>query len=299
MIRPSIFLLLLAALSFSQQNIREVKLLASGFKFPEGPSVDKAGNVFLINLGNGSVFKVTPAGQVSTFVDTGGTNQSCLFDQEGNLYICHNEPGRTGILKVDPAGKISALTLASEGRPIQRTNDMAWGSQGRLYFTCPNMDMIHPGGEINFVEPDGRTRRFASGLVFSNGITFNADKTYLYVGEERSARQLGTIWRFKVNPDGTADPRGKERFFEFSGRPYGFDGMKFDVKGNLWIAMFSESEIWCLSPEGKKIDSIPIPAKNPTNLVFGGPENSIAYVTAHEGNNGKLFAVRMPVAGAR
>ena len=62
--------------------------------------------------------------------------------------------------------------------------------------------------------------------------------------------------------------------------------------------MYSESELWCFSPEGQKIDSIPIPGKNPTNLIFGGADRRTAYVTVHHDRDGRLFAVRMPVPGA-
>jgi sugar lactone lactonase YvrE len=259
--------------------------------------VDREGNVYLVNLQNGKINKVTPGGTVSVFVDTGAGNQSCIFDSEGNLYICHNEPGKTGILKADRAGRLSAVTLTSDGKPIRRTNDMAWGAAGRLYFTAPDSDTIHPSGEIHFMDTDGKTKSFASGLVFANGITFSADKTWLYVGEERAAKELSTIWRYRVNSDGSAAKGGKEVFYRFEGRSYGVDGMKFDQKGNLWVAMYSESELWCFSPEGKKIDSIAIPGKNPTNLIFGGPDRRTAYVTVHHDRDGRLFAVQMPVPG--
>jgi sugar lactone lactonase YvrE len=118
------------------------------------------------------------------------------------------------------------------------------------------------------------------------------------MGEERAARQLSTIWRYRVNPDGSAAAAGKELFYRFSGKSYGVDGMKFDQRGNLWVAMYSESELWCFSPEGQKIDSIPIPGKNPTNLIFGGTDRRTAYVTVHHDRDGRLFAVRMPVPGA-
>ncbi|MCC6862308.1 MAG: SMP-30/gluconolactonase/LRE family protein [Bryobacterales bacterium] len=283
-------------LVFTLEAGAQVQLLASGFRFPEGPAVDREGNVYLVNIQDGIINKVTPGGQVSVFADTGGTNQSLLFDAQGALYVCHNEPGRTGILKVDPAGGISVVTTSSDARPIHRTNDMAWGKDGRLYFTSPGSDIIHPNGEIHYIDRDGATHRFASGLVFANGITFDREKNYLYVGEERAGRELGWLWRYKVNPDGSADKAGKELFYQFSGKRYGFDGMKFDANGNLWVAMFSESELWCLSPEGKKVDSIKIPGRNPTNLIFGGPDRQTAYVTVND-KPGKLFSVRMPAPG--
>jgi gluconolactonase len=282
----------------AQWNSREVRLLAHGFQFPEGPSIGPDGNIYLVNIQNGIINRVTPEGQVSVFADTGGSNQACLFHPDGTLYICHNESGRTGILKADRSGKISTVTTTSDdGRPILRTNDLAWGSDGMLYFTAPDSDMVNPAGRVHYIGRDGKTRTFASGMVFANGLTFNADKSWLYAGEERAAKDHGILWRFRVSPDGSAVKNSKEVFYAFTGRRFGFDGMKFDQRGNLWVAMYSESEIWGFSPEGKKIDSIHLDGRNPTNLVFGGPDRRTAYVTVHHEKDGRLFAVRMPAAG--
>ena len=290
---------LFAAVALAAGESGKVELAAEGFRFPEGPSVDAQGNVYLVNIQDGVINRVTPDGKVSVFVDTGaGGNQSTIFDAQGNLWVCHNEPGRTGILKIDPKGQTTTVTTTTvDGRPIPRTNDMVWGADGRLYFTAPSTDPIHPEGVVFYIDTDGKTRSFASGFAFANGIALSPDKQYLYVGEERSAKNHGTLWRFKLKADGSADPAGKEVFYDFSGRRYGFDGMKFDADGNLWVAMFSESELWRLSPEGKKIDSIKIPGRNPTNIVFAGPGQKFAYVTVND-KPGKLFRVHMPATGA-
>ena len=73
--------------------------------------------------------------------------------------------------------------------------------------------------------------------------------------------------------------------------------MKADKEGNIWAAMYTESEIWCFSPGGERIAAYPIPGKNPTNLIFGGPDMMTAYITVHDGDNGKVFVMRMPRAG--
>ena len=278
------------------QRIGKPKLLATGFTFPEGPALDKDGNLYLVNFRATMIHKVSPDGMVSVVVDVGAFNNGAIFDKKGNLFIASS--GLKAILKLDRAGKLSVATAISEGDSLLGPNDFAWDEEGRLYFTDPRSsgknNLI---GGIHYidVERDGKTRKFAGGLSYPNGIAFDLDKTHLYVSETGSDRLL----RFEVNPDGSAGT--KEVFFEL---PEGSvpDGMKLDVEGNLWVAVNSLGEIWCFSPEGKKIDSIALPSKLVTNLTFGGKDMRTLYVTAPEdwvSNTGKVFTIRMPVAGVQ
>lgn len=263
-------------------------LFASGFKFPEGPTLDKQGNLYLVNLQTNIINKVTPDGLISEAMDVGGVNNGAMFDNHGNLYVACT--GRRAILKIDTTGNLSVVTDKSDGDSLLGPNDFAWGNQGRLYFTDPKgSNENNPIGGVHFITADGTTKRFAGGLAFPNGIAFNPDKTILYVGETQRNR----ILRYTVNPDGSA---GKQEIFFELGNGVLPDGMKLDVKGNLWIAVYSKSSLWCVSHQGAKIDSIAIPGENPTNLVFGGPDMRTAYVT--EVKTGAVYKVRMPVAGA-
>jgi len=272
------------------QQTGTAQLFATGFSSPEGPALDKNGNLFVVNLQKNIINKITPDGKVLVFMDVGGVNNGAIFDREGNLYVACT--GRRAVLRIDTKGKLSVATAVSDGDSLLGPNDFAWGNDGRLYFTDPwTSSEDNPIGGVHYIERDGRTRRFAGGLAFPNGLVFDLDKTHLYVGETQRCR----ILRYEVNPDGSA---GKNKIFFPMGEGILADGMKLDVKGNLWVANYSTAELWCISPEGKKIDSIPIPGIHPTNLIFGGKDMRTAYVTVNiDGGNDKVFKVRMPYAG--
>jgi sugar lactone lactonase YvrE len=95
---------------------------AASFSSPEGLALDKLGNLYVADVGNATIRKITPAGVVTTFAgsagQTGSTNgtgsaarfsQPCAlcFDTAGNLYVA--DRGNHLIRKVTPAGVVTTL----------------------------------------------------------------------------------------------------------------------------------------------------------------------------------------------
>lgn len=50
--------------------------VATGIISPEGPAVDRQGNIFLVSRWSGRVVKVSTSGEVSELVQTGGEASS-------------------------------------------------------------------------------------------------------------------------------------------------------------------------------------------------------------------------------
>lgn len=285
----------MCAVTASGQDIspEQAVLFATGFTFPEGPVFNRDGDLYLVNFKDTVINKVSPAGEVSTVVDIGAPNNGAIFDRAGNLYIASS--GLGAILMLDSAKNLKTVAATSDGDSLLGPNDMAWDNSGRLYFTDPKGS--HEGnliGGIHYIGDNGETHRFAGGLAYPNGIAFNLDKTYLYVTETGFNRLL----RYEVRADGTAGVRNVITEFPKGSIP---DGMKLDVKGNLWVAVHSLGEIWRISPTGARLSTVKLPTKFVTNLVFGGPDMKTMYVTAFdEGQkpSGSVYAVPAGVAGA-
>src|SRR5262249_61494858 len=98
----------------------------------------------------------------------------------------------------------------------------------------------------------------------------------------RIGSQAKRALRYRV--PGDDDPRGRpEVFYDLGGS--GGDGCAFDAAGNLWVADFHRPEtgkgrITVLSPEGKVLGHLEIPAKVVSNLTFGGPNRDELFCTA-------------------
>src|SRR4029079_13261828 len=102
----------------------------------------------------------------------------------------------------------------------------------------------------------------------------------LYVIESQSQK----ILRYTV-PDDNALLGKAEVFYDLGGS--GGDGCAFDAAGNLWVADFHRPEngkgrITVLSPAGKVLAYLNVPAKVVSNIAFGGPNHDEIFCTTGE-----------------
>ena len=98
--------------------------------------------------------------------------------------------------------------------------------------------------------------------------------------------------RYDVKADGTLE---KGRVFidmNSDARPGLPDGMKVDVKGNVWDS--GPGGIWIISPEGKHLGTILTPERL-SNLAWGDADGMTLYTTGGT----MVTRIRVKVAGIR
>ena len=269
--------------------------------FLEGPAVDAQGTVFFSDIAGNRILKMTKDGKVSVFrADSGRTNGNA-FDAKGRLISCEgNEqgPGRRRIVRTDmKTGKIQVLTDRYEGKRYNSPNDICVDSKRRIWFTDPYYGIQRDSLEMDVegvyrIDPEGKVTRVLTQKEVQrpNGIAVSPDAKTLYVIDSHP-RPGGNrkIWAFELDEAGMP---GKQRLVYDFGKARGGDGMKLDMKGNLWVAAGISVKrgpgeslevlpgIYVISPKGKLLGTIPIPENLITNLAFGGPERKTLYVTA-------------------
>ena len=71
-------------MAYQQLSLDQVTTAATGFKGPEGVSVDRDGNVYGGGT-DGGIRKLAPDGTVTEFANTGGRPAGMALDRNGNL----------------------------------------------------------------------------------------------------------------------------------------------------------------------------------------------------------------------
>lgn len=266
-----------------------VELLISGYVTPEGPAFDRFGNLFFVNWELSSIVKLTPEGEASEFFNTGGIPAGLAFHPDGSLYVADEGADIHGVMRITMDGVAEIVVNEFEGRPLNGANDLVFDRDGNLYFSDPwGSNADNPIGGFYRLPAGGSLEQLDSGLCFPNGVTLNADESAVYLAETYRNR----ILRYEISASGDLGPR--EVWAETT-TPPGADGMAFGMDGDLYVAHFSGGVIDVFDPNGKQIDTIEVPGKNPTNCAFGGPDRRTLVITEVETHS--LYQVRLDVAG--
>ena len=237
----------------------------------EGPACDAQGNVYVVNLKQrGDIAKVSPDGKLEVFVQLpeGSTGNGIRFDRAGQMYVAdytgHN------VLKIDPATR--KVTVFAHEPTMSQPNDLAIAPDGTLYASDPAWSK--KTGQIWRIDTTGNISRVAADLGTTNGIEVSPDGKTLYVNETAQRN----VWAFDIAADGSLANKRLLKQFE----DHGFDGMRCDVDGNLYITRYGKGTVVVLSPQGEILKEIDVLGKAPSNLCFGGPDGRTVYVTEVE-----------------
>ena len=138
----------------------EVRIVATGLGFPEGPVVMPDGSVILTEIRNGRCSRITPDGKVSLFSATGGGPNGLAVGPDGALYLLQQrrQPLRRG--RVDGPGAASRLQVRFHpaARSCDRHGQNALHRLRRPQAEGPERPGVRQGGRHVFHRP-GQTLR--------------------------------------------------------------------------------------------------------------------------------------------
>jgi sugar lactone lactonase YvrE len=234
----------------------------------EGPACDAKGNIYVVNFARQqTIGRITSDGKGKVFVTLPGksTGNGIVFDQKGIMYVAdyvgHN------VLRIDPATK--KITVFAHNDKMNQPNDLAITADGTLYASDPNWSKST--GQVWRIDKDGKTHLVAEKMGTTNGIEVSPDGRTLYVNESVQRN----VWAFDINKDGSLSKKRLLKKFD----DHGFDGMRCDVDGNLYITRHGKGTVVVLSPAGKVLREIDVLGAWPSNLCFGGADGRTVYVT--------------------
>jgi gluconolactonase len=258
--------------------------------FLEGPSFDRGGHLWLVDIPHGRIFRVSPAGDFAVVATYDGQPNGLKIAGDGTVYIADY---KQGILRLDPAaGAVTPHVVRHRLEGFKGCNDLYIHSDGALYFTDQGQTGLHdPTGRVFRYGADGRLDLLLQHISSPNGILLNAAGTQLYV----AATRANQVWRGPFVPDGGLSKVGA--FIQMSGGS-GPDGMAMDEAGNLAVAHPGMGSVWLFSPSGEPIARVrSCTGSFPTNVAYGDPDMRGLYIT--ESDSGTILKARMAVPGRK
>ena len=262
------------------------EVYASGFSFPEGPSFDSEGNLYVvIYKKEGDIARIKPDGTVEVFIDLKGQGQGAAngtaCSPEGMLYACEFDGKR--IIAIDiKTKKVTTVVDSYAGAPLNEVNDIFLAANGFLYFSDPNRDDETSGGRVFCYDlAEKKLYKLLDGLAFPNGLTVSRDLATLYVGQ--TVRR--NVTAYPLLDGGRKAGPGREVFLMTGGN--GPDGIEEDEQGNLYITHYGGGKLYYVSPTGVLLGCASGFGLNLTNVEAHG---DWVYIT--EAEKGEVVRVR-------
>ena len=265
----------------------KLEKLAGDFAFTEGPTCDKAGNLFFVDQPNNRIMEWSQEGILSTFLQPSGHANGMMFDAKGNLIACADEHNQ--LWSIAPDKKVTVLVKDYQGKYLNGPNDVWVTPGGAMYITDPfyrrdwwdHNTMALTNQEVFYLSADGKNLvRVTDDLKKPNGITGTPDGKTLFVSDIGA----GQTWRYEIQPDGSLT--NKTLFCKM-----GSDGMTIDADGNLYLTGHG---VTVFDETGRKIEHIDVPEAWTANVCFGGKDHQTLFITASK----SLYSIHLRVKGA-
>jgi gluconolactonase len=254
----------------------------------EGPSFDRAGNLYFVDIAFGRIYRSNPAGEVELLIEYDGEPNGLKIHQDGRIFVADH---KNGLMLFDPQTKsIKPLLTSFNAEAFKGLNDLFFASNGDLYFTDQGRTGLQdPSGRVFRMTSQGEVSCLLSNAPSPNGIVLSANGNHLFIAVTRS----NSIWRTMLLQDGSITRVGN--FIQMSGGS-GPDGLALDQEGNLYVAHAGMGAVWKFSPKGEPLLRINSCAGNmTTNLAFGGKDNRDLFIT--ETDSGSILIARMDAPG--
>ena len=257
--------------------------------FLEGPSFDRDGNLYLVDVAHGRIFRVSGAGEFTVAADYRGQPNGLKIHQDGRIFIADHQ---NGIMELDPInGKVTALIPRERLPDFKGCNDLFFASNGDMYFTDQGQTGLHdPTGRLYRYRADGRLDCLIDNIPSPNGLVMTPDETVLYLAVTRA----NAVWRVPFQLDGSIVKVGT--FIQFPSGIGGPDGMAMDQAGNLVVAQVGSGCAWQFSPLGEPLARIrSCTGLLLTNMAYGGPKGRTLYMT--ESETGTVLTAELEAPG--
>ncbi|MDA0654954.1 MAG: SMP-30/gluconolactonase/LRE family protein [Proteobacteria bacterium] len=254
--------------------------------FLEGPSFDRAGNLYVTDIPYGRVFRISPEGDFELIAEYEGEPNGLKIHKDGRIFIADH---RQGIMLLDPnSGAVTSFLEGPDKERFKGVNDLVFASNGDLYFTDQGQTGLHdPTGRIYRYSADGALTCLLDTIPSPNGIVLNRSEKVVLIAVTRA----NAVWLAPLTETGVT----KVGLFAQLPGP-GPDGMAMDEDGNVAVAHPGMGVVWVYDRKAIPIYRIQSCAGSMiTNIAYGGEDRRTLYMT--DSSTGSVLCAKMPVAG--
>ena len=216
--------------------------------FIEGPAFDADGNLFIVDIPFGRIFKIAPDKSWSVVAEYEGWPNGMKIAKDGRILVADY---RHGIMQLDAkAGRMQKVLTSRNSESFRGCNDLHIASNGDIYFTDQGQTGLHdPTGRVYRYSMSGRLDCLIDTGVSPNGLVLDPSEAVLFVAMTRD----NGVWRMPFMKDGSVSKVG--RFCSLFG-PSGPDGLTMDKSGRLFVAHASLGHVFVFAPNGECIARI-------------------------------------------
>lgn len=252
--------------------------------FLEGPSFDRDGNLWFVDIPFGRIFKATPSGNVVQIAEYDGQPNGLKIHSDGRIFIADFQ---SGIMQLDPStNAITPVLRDCDTEGFKGCNDLHFDSQGALYFTDQGQTGLHdPSGRVFKWQPEtGKLSCLIDNVPSPNGLTLDLDEKVLFVAVTRA----NAVWRLPISPSGLVNKAGL--FLQFNGGRAGPDGLALTAQNGVVVCQTGMGLVWVHDALGRPIAVVRSPyGLGTTNCAFGGRDSRSLFIT--ESDTGTILKV--------
>lgn len=255
--------------------------------FIEGPSFDRAGNLYFVDIPFGRIMRADHGGNIEQIAEYDGQPNGLKIHQDGRIFIADFQ---NGIMQLNPeTGEVTAVLKDCDSEGFKGCNDLHFGPDGALYFTDQGQTGLQdPTGRVYRWQPEsGELTCLIDTAPSPNGLVLDVNSHVLYLAVTRA----NAVWRLPMSESGRVNKAGL--FLQFNGGRAGPDGLALTAQNGVVVCQTGMGLVWVHDNLGRPVAVVRSPkGLGTTNCAFGGKDLRTLFIT--ESDTGTILKVEFP-----
>jgi sugar lactone lactonase YvrE len=155
-----------------------------------GLAFDPQGYLYASSRAEGTVYRISPEGAISTYAEGMGIATGIAFDRDGNLFVGDRSGTIFKISRANSDGTGGEIFVYATLEPSIAAYHLAFNDVGTLFVTGPTTSSNQA---IHAIDRDGNTTVFYQGLGRAQGMAFDVDNNLYVAASLRGQRGIVRI----------------------------------------------------------------------------------------------------------